>query len=342
MEGITRIKMLVFLLILICGILHAGDEDSLSAPPPDIRFEEGVFDFGIVLKGEKVTHIFKFKNEGEGLLRIEKVRSTCGCTTADLKSKEILPGGEGEIEVRFSSGAYNGQITKRVYVHSNDPDEGIVALEIKGRVKSDVRVIPSRLYLGEIEKGEGGTWKFKVIPVDIEKLNIIKLETDCRYISLKKAKYNEGDKTGYEITLVLSPQVPEGDFYGVISIHTNSDLQPVINVEVSGKVLGEIDVIPKEIDFDISRDDSLVLSITLEQRGRRGVYINGAKDELGYFTAALFLLVHKGQLGEGVVYRLKLKPTPTAPSGQIRETLKIYTNDENQPELDIILDGIIH
>ncbi len=43
---------------------------------PGIVFDQTSFDFGEVDAGEKVEHIFKFKNVGDALLKIVKVRSS--------------------------------------------------------------------------------------------------------------------------------------------------------------------------------------------------------------------------------------------------------------------------
>jgi hypothetical protein len=42
---------------------------------PKIKFEQTNFDFGKVIQGKSVTHIFKFKNIGDDPLKIDKVRA---------------------------------------------------------------------------------------------------------------------------------------------------------------------------------------------------------------------------------------------------------------------------
>jgi hypothetical protein len=61
---------------------HQGAADSqdvqAKAPEtekPKIVFDQKAFDFGEVEAGEKIEHIFAFRNEGEGTLTIHKVRS---------------------------------------------------------------------------------------------------------------------------------------------------------------------------------------------------------------------------------------------------------------------------
>ncbi len=60
----------------------AADEGDLAnamsedVEQPAISFESTEFDFGEVDQGEKVEHVFLFKNTGNGDLLIEKVRSS--------------------------------------------------------------------------------------------------------------------------------------------------------------------------------------------------------------------------------------------------------------------------
>jgi hypothetical protein len=55
-------------------------EESETASPdegrPHIAFEQKDFDFGKVEAGEKIEHLFSFRNTGNGTLKIHKVRSS--------------------------------------------------------------------------------------------------------------------------------------------------------------------------------------------------------------------------------------------------------------------------
>lgn len=46
-----------------------------KAEKPKIVFDQKDFDFGEVEAGQKVEHVFTFRNKGEGTLTIDKVRS---------------------------------------------------------------------------------------------------------------------------------------------------------------------------------------------------------------------------------------------------------------------------
>lgn len=86
---------------------------------PIISFKEEFFDFGIIIQGEKVSHTFRFTNEGKSTLIISNVHAGCGCTVPKFSKDPIAPGGQGEIEVTFDSSGRSGMQSKNVTVSAN-------------------------------------------------------------------------------------------------------------------------------------------------------------------------------------------------------------------------------
>ena len=77
------------------------DANNLS---PRISFEKTVCDLGDVGQGTKNTCEFKFTNTGQALLKIGKIKRTCGCTVFELDRKEYAPGRTGTIRVSYIAG----------------------------------------------------------------------------------------------------------------------------------------------------------------------------------------------------------------------------------------------
>jgi hypothetical protein len=86
---------------------------------PAIEFTEMRFDFGTINSGEKVNHVFKFKNTGNADLVLSQVKASCGCTTPTYTKDPISPGDEGEIAVEFNSEGIAGQVAKDITVLAN-------------------------------------------------------------------------------------------------------------------------------------------------------------------------------------------------------------------------------
>ena len=113
-----------------------GYNSSIKENMPQIVFVKDDFDFGIIIEGEKVSHTYKFKNEGKSDLIISDVKPSCGCTTSKEFTKEpIAAGAEGEITVEFDSTSKPGDIKKSITVITNcKPNKTI--LYITGQVIS--------------------------------------------------------------------------------------------------------------------------------------------------------------------------------------------------------------
>ena len=86
---------------------------------PVIKFEEEIYDFGVIKEGESVKYEFKFKNIGKTPLIISNAMATCGCTTPEYPSKPIKPGNSGIIKVVFNSQGKVGVQDKVVSIISN-------------------------------------------------------------------------------------------------------------------------------------------------------------------------------------------------------------------------------
>jgi hypothetical protein len=62
---------------------------------PRISFERTVCDLGDVGQGTKNECEFRFTNTGRGLLKIDKLSRTCGCTVFHLDKKQYPPKKQG-------------------------------------------------------------------------------------------------------------------------------------------------------------------------------------------------------------------------------------------------------
>ena len=112
-------KKLFFVLLVLsaASILRVVQAQTTG---PVITWEKSTHDFGDLTQGDKVEHIFKFKNSGNESLIITNVQVTCGCTTPKGWARDpIAPGQSGEITVAFNSLGKFGKQNKIVTIVSN-------------------------------------------------------------------------------------------------------------------------------------------------------------------------------------------------------------------------------
>lgn len=105
-----------------------------SGKTTTIKFDEMSYDWGKIKEGEKMTHIFKFKNTGNNDLIISDARGSCGCTVPEWPKEPIKAGKSGEIKVVFDSDHKSGTQSKTVTITANTEPSNVV-LMIKGNVE---------------------------------------------------------------------------------------------------------------------------------------------------------------------------------------------------------------
>lgn len=192
---------------------------------PTISVEKSVHDFGTVTQGEKVDHLFAIKNRGDEPLTINQIRSSCGCTAATLSAKTISPGKSGDVKVTFDSTNFAGQVTKTVYLDSNDPRNPSTVLTMQGKVSEIIAVNPRTLNLGSLPAGTR-----KEVPLILENrgskpFTITSVHSPMAAIvgTVREGKVSPG-RTGEIAVTVTVPR--EGRFLsGYLTIQTDNPLK---------------------------------------------------------------------------------------------------------------------
>ena len=97
------------------------------------KFDETSYDWGTIPEGDKMTHVFKFKNTGTNDMIISDAHGSCGCTVPEWPKEPIKPGKMSQIKVIFDSKGKAGDQTKSVTITANTEPTNMV-LMIKGKV----------------------------------------------------------------------------------------------------------------------------------------------------------------------------------------------------------------
>ncbi|MFA7228369.1 MAG: DUF1573 domain-containing protein [Melioribacteraceae bacterium] len=87
---------------------------------PKLKLLKSSYDFGNVEEGRVVDVKIGFKNEGESVLVVSDVKTSCGCTAVLLSSKSLNPGESGSIRIELDTANREGKLTRTVTFYSND------------------------------------------------------------------------------------------------------------------------------------------------------------------------------------------------------------------------------
>jgi hypothetical protein len=315
---------------------------SAAAPVPDIHFDELEHDFGKINQNEKHTYIFKFRNMGDATLKIEQVKTSCGCTATSLSGDEIPPKGTGELKVQFNSGSFEDEVTKTVYVHSNDPDEAITKLKIRARIHTVISVKPRLIYFGRIDKGQSAT-KDARIYINEEGVKITGVESTSEYLSAKvlnpdweqdndvaPAGSNNKAKKYSILQVKLSPDAKVGRFSDGIKISTDSPKKPFVYISVQAEVLGEVRLKPRTLSFgSVPKGSTAIRKIAVTKIKEKTLRITKVECSEKWLSTDLT------EVEKGAKYEIALKLKPDIPVGRARARVTISTNYPEQPVLTV-------
>ena len=110
-------SIVLFGLVFIATAQESETEEPLTGP--QIVFSETAYDFGDIVQGDRVEHVFEFENSGTEPLILSDVRTTCGCTAPEWPREPIAPGETATVKVVFNSTGKMGVQNKVITVMSN-------------------------------------------------------------------------------------------------------------------------------------------------------------------------------------------------------------------------------
>jgi hypothetical protein len=241
--NIVKAALSSVLLLLVLSCLASAQSGNTEESSARIQFSETSFDFGSMYQNEEVTHLFTFRNVGNSVLKIEKVKSSCGCTAALPEKKELPPGGETTVKVTFRSGTMRDRVVKHVYVDSNDPVEPRVTLTIEGVVKVEVDLSPKGLYVSDLSVGETTERAVELTPVEVKSFKILSVTSDNPAVRVTEVQPLPDKRPGFKLIVRLGPLDKPGRINAKVTVKTDLPHTKEILVPVYGKVVSQEDAV---------------------------------------------------------------------------------------------------
>ncbi len=167
---------------------------------PRIVFEKLTHNFGEVGPGTNHLYEFRFTNAGNTTLKIGQVTKTCGCTPFLLEKNEYAPGESGTLKVRYYTESEYGNITKQLFVQSNDRQNPNIALALKARIVSNIKPEPGNLNL-TLKHQNAGCPRITLTSIDNQPFSIQSFKSTGNCIT---ANFNPSMKA---TSFVLQPRV---------------------------------------------------------------------------------------------------------------------------------------
>jgi hypothetical protein len=207
-----------------------NNDDTELAQAPRIEFKEPTFDFGEIPAEKQVTHRFEFKNTGTATLEIERVQTSCGCTTAGEWDRVVEPGASGSIPIQFNPGRFRGKVLKTVTVFSNDPEHRHVTLRVGGSIWTPLEVVPrSLVFQYDSGSSTGETKIAKILSHMDEPLKLSAGQFSHESFKVELEELKPGKEFALRVTTV--PPVGTGTISAPITLKTSLTNPATLSVQ---------------------------------------------------------------------------------------------------------------
>ena len=306
-----------------------------AAADPRLTVADPVVSFGTVERGSRIDHTFVLRNVGDATLRIDNVKSSCGCTVAVVSDRDVPPGREGRVTVSLDTARMVGTKRKTITVSSNEPAAPSIGLTLTGQVLADVVVTPNPLYLGRLRRGQSSRHEVVVTsgrPGEVFQVVAVEHANPALHARLEPRT----DAPGQRIVVELDKDMPLGRISEQLTLRTTSPREPVVTLPVFGSVEGDVAVLPPQVTFGVARaGDAPERALLIRNRGSRPLTVTRITVRPPQVTYKL------REVDDGYEYRLTLTLDDDTPAGKVEGAVEIFTNHPDESRIVVPLYAIV-
>jgi len=231
-------------------------KDDPDAPKPVIELShEKELDLGLVPNSNPTTGQITVYNKGKGLLVINRINSSCGCTKGTMAAdqKRIPPGGSGIIEVTLlPQYVHTFESRKNLFIFSNDPERPRIDIDVVAEIDPEFVLEPDKINFGTVAKGTKAEHDIIVRqlspePFAVTDIRVLGRDTNDIVVSFEKRPESQWTSSGhaeYVIHAALPEDVSPGNVSGRFLIMTSCKRVPSVAVDYEGKVLAPYRIEP--------------------------------------------------------------------------------------------------
>lgn len=312
---------------------------ALAEGAPKIQFDQTVYDFGKTSQVASVSGVFKFKNAGDRLLKVEPPKPSCGCTIAELKPDTLQPGETGELTFTLHLGQVKAQFDKHIAVKSNDPQTPEVSLTLKADYTPLYDVNPMTL-TPNLALGVKDTAQFTTITrTDGKPLRIVRLDASKPWIQAKVEPGAKADEATARIRVTIQREGRPRRFNEFVHVYTAEQTNtPVSSISLYGQVMGEVSLSPEALYWSVpnttntpaaERPEALVLRrVTIRSTDGKAIELKNPQSSLKGIKVELM------PKEAGKVYELVAR-LEEVPASTISGNVSFETSVAAQPKIEV-------
>lgn len=336
MNRCARLSGIVPAFALLALALAAGP----ASADPKAWVDPVEIDLGVIEEGKLFERYVDVKNVGDGLLVLEDLKTSCGCTAAAVDGAVDLTAGKTQrVRLTFNTKGMDGPVHKTVTLQTNDPVQPQHQVVIRGDVHRAVRVTPRYLELRDVPMA--GPWEQTVKLESDAPLNLKVTEAfilggrlrdepsqmfEVREVGTKR----EGDRDVREYAVHLRAPAKPQKLSEVLTFVTDQPApNDTVKVAIRGDVVGRIKA---------SSGFIVIRGVEVGETGRQDVTLSCTEGSFRVLGAEVpdsevTATVHEGEGHQQAVVRLEYTGKEAGSNGV--RTLVVRTDDAEQPQIEI-------
>lgn len=212
-------------------------------------------DFGAVARGADTVYKFEVTNIYKEDIRLSGVRTSCRCTTPEIKVPQSASGTlktyeKGYIVATFNTRAFTGLHSATLTVSIDQPFPAQVQLRVHGNIRGDVVFEPGSIDFGRVDQGASPEKSVAVRYAGLRSWRITDVRSASNSLEVELAeRARAGGRADYNLLIRLKPTAPPGLLNEQLVLVTSDQNNPRIPLDVQGRVVPEIAVAPEKLVF---------------------------------------------------------------------------------------------
>ena len=289
-----------------------------------------------------VERTISIANPAAATLELHKVALSPGLGVMRMP-RTIEPGGSAELTLRFDpSSRVRGRYAGAIGLYTSEHEAPRV-IEVQAEVVAPIEFVPRPVFFVAGVRGQPGTASIEIVNHEPEPLHIDAPPGVHEHFTTELQTLEPGRR--YRLTLSLRGDAAAGRHRDTITLATSNPAMPRVRIEANTLLRERVHTYPDAVDLGsipigtIRRSpetlQQLAQTVMVYQAGGSDFRISAATDVPG-----LALRATAGPQGDRHQLTLTLD-ADRAQVGPIRGTLRIRTNDDQWPSIEIPISGAI-
>lgn len=298
--------------------------------PAAAVFEQTSIDAGEVLAGSPATFEFAVHNNGTGPLEL-LAKPHCGCTVAEY-DRTVAPGGAGRICATLRTSKISGTVHKSIAVSTNDPQHRKLELALTATIVDPIHVELPPGQVIPLPLHQTTSTEFPVRIAPSASVRITGLTCDRSYVTAELVEPIDTDPKSpriYRVRVRIGPDAPPGKSTAMLVLKTDLVQRPAVDVRLQCEK--GIVAFPPTVHFGLISGNEPVpvsRSVVLRRLTKPFQIVRTSCGVPGLTLAQTELPEHAG-------YRLTLSCVARGTTGTHLGTMKIETDDPEQPMVEL-------